>query len=326
LFQQLNSADYFTIYPPVCQFIFAAAAYFSPENIWGSVVIMRLFVIIAELGTLYLFLKLLKNWNLPVKNSLLYSINPLIILELTGNLHFEAILIFFLLLSFYFISRSKLVSSAASFSLAISTKVLPLIFLPLFIRRIGWLKALKFFTLITLFTFLLFLPLLSREWLVGFSSSLALYFQKFEYNGSIYYILRALGYITFGFNIIGVSGIILAVLVLILILIYSLDKKTLEVPIYEAFMWILLIFLLFNTTIHPWYIAPLVALSILTNFKFTIIWSYLIFFTYINYSYPEYRENLYVVAIEYFITFGFLAYEFKRENKTFFLKSLSLKT
>ncbi|CAN5356044.1 hypothetical protein BH23BAC1_BH23BAC1_46050 [soil metagenome] len=322
LYYQLNSPEYFTIYPPVCQFIFAIAAFLSPESILGSVIIMRIFIIGAEAGTLFLLLEMLKKWNLPVKKSLLYALNPLVILELTGNLHFEAILIFFLLYSIYFIYQTKLTASAANLSLAISTKVLPLIFLPLFIRRLGWRKTLIYFSLIALFSLILFVPLLSWELIVGFSSSIALYFHTFEYNASIYYVIRALGFLIFGFNIIGAAGVILAVSIFILIIFYSLDKSTLEVPLYEAFMWVLLIYYLFTTTLHPWYITPLIALSIFTNFKFTILWSYFIFLTYINYALPEFQENLFVVAIEYLAVLGFLIYEFKKEKRSFFLKNI----
>lgn len=324
LYQQLNSPEYFTIYPPVCQLIFATAAFFSPEDILGSVIIMRLFIICAEVGSIILILKILKQLNLPTRRCVLYALNPLVILELTGNLHFEALLIFFLLLSIYFFYKSKLTASAVSFSLAISTKILPLIFLPLFIRRLRRKKLIKYFFLIALFSLVFFLPLLSWEWMVGFTSSVALYFHTFEYNASLYYLIRALGFLIFDFNIIGVAGATLAGLIFILVILYSLDKKTLKIPLHEAFMWVLLIYFLFTTTLHPWYIIPLIALSVFTNFKFTIVWSFFIFLTYINYASPEYKENLFVVAIEYLATLGYLVFEFKRENRSFFLKDLRL--
>jgi hypothetical protein len=44
-----------------------------------------------------------------------------------------------------------------------------------------------------------------------------------------------------------------------------------------------------------------IVISVFTNERFPIIWSFLIFGTYINYSYTPYDENLWVVAIEYIL-------------------------
>jgi hypothetical protein len=55
------------------------------------VVWLRVFILLAEIGTLT---KISENHT---KTSVaFYAFNPLIILELTGNLHFEAVVILFL--------------------------------------------------------------------------------------------------------------------------------------------------------------------------------------------------------------------------------------
>src|SRR5690606_9581327 len=59
LFQNLNSPGYFTIYPPIPQFTFWLAAIISPHSIVGGVVVMRLFILAAEIGNLYLIHALL---------------------------------------------------------------------------------------------------------------------------------------------------------------------------------------------------------------------------------------------------------------------------
>ncbi|MFN7259780.1 MAG: polyprenol phosphomannose-dependent alpha 1,6 mannosyltransferase MptB [Cyclobacteriaceae bacterium] len=96
LFDKLNSPDYFTIYPPVNQLIFWVAARLSFGSILSGVVVIRLFIIASEIGTIWLIKKILHHYQLPARNALLYALNPLVIIELTGNLHFEALLIFFL--------------------------------------------------------------------------------------------------------------------------------------------------------------------------------------------------------------------------------------
>ncbi len=59
LFEQLNSPDYYTIYPPVNQAVFALAAWVSPTSVRGSAIVIRLVIFAAELLTLWLLMRLL---------------------------------------------------------------------------------------------------------------------------------------------------------------------------------------------------------------------------------------------------------------------------
>ena len=113
LYEQLNSPNYFTIYPPVNQFIFASAAYLTPNSLTGSSIVMKSYLFLMEVGSLYLIFQLLQHFQLPLKNILLYALNPLIIFEIMGNIHFEGAMIFFLLLSVWLIVvKKQLVGSA----------------------------------------------------------------------------------------------------------------------------------------------------------------------------------------------------------------------
>ena len=113
LFDELNSQEYFTIYPPVPQMIFSAAAWISPESWIGSIIVIRSFLIACEIGSIFFIKKLLDRFQLPAENVLLYALNPLIIIELCGNLHLEATMIFFLLMGIYFISKIPIPKSAS---------------------------------------------------------------------------------------------------------------------------------------------------------------------------------------------------------------------
>jgi hypothetical protein len=78
LFDKLNSKNYFTIYPPVAQGIFMLSAKFS-NSIEGSVLAMRVLILLAEAGSIYLLLKIIAVYKLPKGNVLLYALNPLVI-------------------------------------------------------------------------------------------------------------------------------------------------------------------------------------------------------------------------------------------------------
>ncbi|MGI9543196.1 MAG: glycosyltransferase 87 family protein, partial [Cyclobacteriaceae bacterium] len=316
LYNDLNSSEYFTVYPPLNQLIFWLSTYLFPSSQLGSIVVLRLIILVAELGTIYLMRNLLKTNQLPEKNVLLYSLNPLVIVELTGNLHFEALVIVFLLWSLLALHKTKLVTAAVTLGLSIGSKLVPLIFLPLLLKRLSWKKLIVFyivtgFTLIVLFAPLLFDP----SFVNGMSNSLSLYFRKFEFNASVYFVIREIGFAVKGYNIIATSGKSLAVATLVGILIYSLLQKPKLQSLSQAMLWALTIYLAFATTIHPWYVAPLVALAALGRFRFPILWSFLIFFTYIGYSKTGFQENLGIVIMEYLLVAGIAIWEILDSDK-----------
>jgi alpha-1,6-mannosyltransferase len=331
LFEKLNSPDYFTIYPPVNQFIFWISVKFSPNSVLTSVIIIRLLIIAAEIGTLWVARKILQHYQLPEKRILLYALNPLVIIELTGNLHFEALMIFFLLFSYWLLVKEKITGSALFFSLAICVKLLPLLLLPLLPIRLGWKKSIIYYLLIALCCTLLFLPLLNSEIIEGFRESLSYYFKKFEFNASIYYLVREWGYWKYGYNIVQTVGVKLTLYCGATILLYTLwdfvQNSKLETRnsniayrlLPTAYLLIFFIYFAFATTVHPWYITSLLAFAVFSKFRFSLIWTGLIFLTYVGYSQNNFSENLWITSIEYVIVFGYLAYEliWKKEKFSF---------
>ncbi|MGE0587850.1 MAG: glycosyltransferase 87 family protein [Cyclobacteriaceae bacterium] len=328
LFDRLNSQDYFTVYPPLAQAVFFLSVYISPDSILGSVLIMRVLILLAEVGTCFLLMKFLDEFGLKRERVLIYALNPLIILELTGNLHFEAFLIFFVVLCLFLLSRTKIVLAGVSMAIAIASKLIPLIFLPLFVGRIKTVQLIVFFISVAITLLLMFYPLVNDNGFDGLTESLKLYFKSFEFNASIYYLVREYGFWTKGYNTIQTVGWKLGVISAMLISFVSLWRYELkrgakglslipqsDVPedslkrIPLVMMWVLTIYLLFATTVHPWYVTTLVMLSVLTGYRFALIWSGMIFLTYSGYTSTGYNENLWIVFVEYLSVIGYLAYE-----------------
>ncbi|MDH4295817.1 MAG: hypothetical protein OEV74_06030 [Cyclobacteriaceae bacterium] len=327
LFLKLNSPDYFTIYPPAAQFIFWLAVKISPESIYGSMLVMKVILFISEIGSLLVIRNLLFQFNLPAKRILLYALNPLIILELVGNIHLEAVLIFFLLLAILLLCSRKLIPGGVSFSIAICVKLTPLMLMPALVPRLGWRKAMTFYLIVGATCVILFLPLWDKEIIFGFQHSLAYYFKKFEFNASIYYLVRAWGYWYYGYNLIQTAGWVLGIGSFLIIIFFSVVRLRYAVGISKVatrildqglllrFVLILLTYFLFTTTLHPWYIAPLLVISIFTEFRFAVLWSALIFLTYAGYSMEGFQENLFIIFIEYIFVLGYLAYELLWKRK-----------
>lgn len=316
LFEQLNSPGYFTIYPPIAQASFAVACWISPTSIWGSSLVLKSFLLLFEMGNAWLLVKLLAHYGRPLHRSLLYLLNPLIIIELSGNLHYESGMIFFLLLSWWLTVRAKgVVLSGLAYGASVATKLLPLMFLPYYLRRMGWRQSFLFFVSIGVGTLLLFSPLLNDVFLKNIGSSLDLYFRKFEFNASIYYVLRWLGIQWTGYNQIQWIGPGLALCTVLFIGWTAFSEKT---PIWEQLplraLGAITMYLFCTTTVHPWYLALPIVFCLFTDFRFPILWSYLITWTYINYSYSSYHENLWVVFLEYSLVISFLVWEWRRQK------------
>jgi alpha-1,6-mannosyltransferase len=315
LYNKLNSTETFTVYPPLAQFIFWLSAKLSPGSVYGSVMVMKVIVFAFEIATLAILYKLLLRFKQPSAAVLLYSLNPLVVLELAGNLHFEGIMIFFLLAAIWWLGRDKMKRSAFSYAVSICTKLIPLIFLPLLIRHLGWKKAFSYWAMVIALTILIFLPLLSMEMVNGLCSSLGYYFQRFEFNASVYYLIREAGYLIAGFNIIQYAGPILALVAASLILYISFHNfqatitGTIDHSFFNQMLWCIFIYFLSVTILHPWYIITLLAISILTPYRFPLVWTGAIFLTYAGYNETGFDESLSLVALEYGLVIAYLLYE-----------------
>lgn len=335
------NASHYTNYPPINQLCFTVAALFSSKSILGAVVTMRLLIIAADFGTLYFGKKLLEKLKLPSYHIFWYILNPFIIIELTGNLHFEGVMIFFLVWSLYLLYVGKWQWAAVILALSISVKLIPLIFLPLFFqwfvkhnsstspktdKEIANFKPLKetsvfsriirlssFYGIVIITTLLLFTPFYSSEFINNYSKTVALWFQNFEFNASIYYIARAIGYWLTGYNEIAIIGKITPVVVILVTLIITFfrQNKTM-VQLITALLFVLSFYYFSTTTVHPWYVATLLILSVFTRYKFPLIWSFVIilsYLAYVNLNKADKSENLWVIALEYAIVYGVFIWE-----------------
>jgi hypothetical protein len=353
LFEAFDAKNTYTVYPPLAQLQFASACWLFPGSIFGTVVVMKLWLFAFEVGSIFLLLKLLRRFHLPGQNVLFYALNPLIIIEITGNLHFEGAMIFFLLLALAnsesgirnpefrakgnFTPFGKWASrifpqgkspkgqagfsqginrmlSAVAFALSVCSKLLTLMFLPFLIKMMGWSRSLVYFGVVGLVTVALFLPVVNATFVANFGDSLNLYFQKLEYNASLYYLLRWAGYRVYGYNQIALLGPLLGLVALAGILWLAWKTPANWLSVLRGWLFAICFYLLCTTTLHPWYLALPIVLCIFTPYRCPILWSGMIFLTYVNYSYEPFRENLWLVALEYAAVGGWFAWEWKRKH------------
>jgi len=306
------SARHFSNYPPLNQLLFAISAFLGGKSIMGSLIVMRSIIILADIGIYYFGKKLLRHLNRSPHLIFWYFLNPLVIIELTGNLHFEGVMLFFFIWGLCFLSLNKWLFAAIAFACSISVKLVPIMFLPLFITYYGFKKSIKFYIVLGLIILIGVSPFYASEFINNYTDTIGLWFSNFEFNASIYNIIKqiAIKFDVKPWELIKTYGKIVPYLMIgfVLLLTFLRDNKNLSVLISSMF-WVLILYYFLSPTVHPWYIIFLVGLSVFTDYRFPLAWSLVIILSYSTYENPEFKENLGFLFIEYFTVFGFMVYE-----------------
>lgn len=300
LLPRLNSPAYFSVYPPVCQALYGAAARAFPASQTGFLVVVRLALLLADAGAAALLLWLLPLAGWPARRALAYLLHPLVLVEVAGNVHMEGVVVFFLLLTGALLARRRLALAAGALALAVATKLLPLLALPLLARRLGWGRFWCFGLVLGASLALLFLPFVSGDLLGHIGRSLGLYFHSFEFNASVFYVLRALGSRLVGYDLVGTLGPLLGLGAAGLAL--GLARRAGRPTLAALPHWLLLTlsgYLALATTVHPWYLVPLVALSCFSPLRYALVWAGLAVLSYAAYRTPAYAESSLLLALEY---------------------------
>ncbi|MFS4468595.1 mannosyltransferase [Maribacter sp. 2210JD10-5] len=314
------SARHFSNYPPLNQMIFAIAALLGGKSILGSVMAMRIMIILADIGIFYFGRKLLKNLNRSPHLIFWYFLNPLIIIELTGNLHFEGVMLLFFVWAIYLLSIQKWQWAAVVLACSISVKLVPLIFLPLFLKHFGFKRSILFYIIIGLTSLTLFAPFYSSDFINNYSKTIGLWFSNFEFNAGLWNAIKHIGIQLDAkpWELIKTYGKITPVVTITVVFLFTFLRKNQNLTVLlSSMLWILTIYYLMSATVHPWYISFLVVLTIFTKYRFAILWSAVIILSYYAYSRAYFKENLWLLSIEYLSVYAFLVYEIvAHRNKT----------
>lgn len=303
------SAGHYSNYPPIHQLPFIIAAMLFKHSILGSVVVLRLILIAADLGILFFGKKLLRKLHLPTRNIYWFILNPLVIIELTGNLHFEGLMLLFFIMALYYIHTQKWHLAALTMALSIAVKLAPIISLPLFLNKLGWKKSVRFYLSVGGVFILLFIPFLKGDFFENYSITIGLWFSKFEFNASFYYFLKWVLKATSKLELIHSMGIVV-MSVLVLQICYQLVRNKIKTTaLILSILWILSGYYFISTTVHPWYIISLLLLSVFTGYKFAAVWSFTLIFSYMAYNQFSVDENGLILCLEYLPVFGVLAWE-----------------
>lgn len=311
LYEQLNSPEYHSVYPPLHQAIFWFASWIGSDSIISGIVMLRVVLIVGEIIVFFFFLKLFEQFQIQVRNLWLYWINPFVILEITGNLHFEGLVLLFLLAMLYLLTQLKWGYSGFAWGLSIGIKLLPFILFPALFFYSQTKRSFLFWAGVfgaLVFSFLVLL--INSSWFY-LGESIQLYQGKFEFNASIYYLLREVGFWTQGYNMIAELTFFLSLLTMGLIFYMSWNRHLGTVlELIDLFVLIYFVYLIFQPVVHPWYLIPGFGLSLFTCRKIFLAWTCVIFLSYQAYSNLFYFENPFFLGIEYGVVFVFFGIDY----------------
>ena len=310
----LNSLNY-SPYPPISQFLFFLSTSFK-KDIFFSLISMRSLIIVSDILNFFIGCRILKKLKFKEEKILWYFLNPLVIIELTGNLHFEGFMLTFFGFGILLFLENKKLFALFPLALSVCTKLITIIIIPFLIKKKKIGENLKIMILFFVLLFFIFFLPIGINNLPNFYNTIKLWFSNLEFNGSIYYAIRHLGYKIKGYNIINSVGFITPLLTTIIMLSLLFSKNNQKIKtILEKMFLLLFIFYVISMVVHPWYIITILYLGLFTKYNFQIIWSAFIFLTYSAYQNSKVEENFYLIGLEYIVVFGFFIYEFLRQEK-----------
>jgi hypothetical protein len=265
IFPMINRKSVLTIYPPGAQLFFRMMAWLCP----GNLVAMKAVILLADLASIALLLRLLKRLGGHQAYVLLYAWHPLVIVELGISAHLDGLMIPFVLLAFLWTMQHRPRLAGASLAMAGLIKLYPAILLPVLYRKRAWQLPLVFFVLIGM-GYLLYLD-------AGFQvfGYLPYYLSPDEfYNLSLRPILMWLAGLVSDDPFPSVKWLSAAMLLLVMLQCVRRPHKTTQQAIAWGVGIIAVYLLLVSPSVFQWYLVWLLALATLTQNWLTPAWLY----------------------------------------------------
>lgn len=317
------SAGHFSNYPPVNQYFFALARLLGGDTLLGGITALRATVFLADLGILYFGRRLLRHLNKPPHMIFWYFLNPMVILELTGNLHFEGVMLFFFILALYLLLSGKWLWGAIPFALSVGVKLMPLMVLPLLLPVLGWRRSVVFNAIVGAVLLACLYPLYFPAFGEHYLQTLRLWFSNFEFNAGLYGLSEWLA-VWQGAKpwlFIAEYGRVVPWVTAGVCLALALHPKMRQGRHwFSGALAVLALYYLITPVVHPWYLAFPLLVSLFTRWRFPLLWSALVLVSYTAYSGHEVAEKTAWLIVEYIAVIGLLCYElFKYRGDIFSL-------
>jgi alpha-1,6-mannosyltransferase len=259
--RNLNNPDLPSPYPAAAQLFFRALT-----AIHESTFAMKIAFVVCDMLMVFVLLDMLRGSGQGTHLVLAFAWNPLLAIEVAGSGHIDIVGALFLVVSAAALVRRWRATAAVALGLAIAVKLLPIVLLPLYWKRVRIRDA----ALAAAVVGLLYLPFLNHGRIpVG---SLGTYVQNFRFNGPVFAMLDRVAPPQF------LAG--LAVLVGLMTAIWLRTATPEWSP--DAFAWPMATALLCAPVVFPWYLLWLLPFLTAASTLPIAVWSVSIIPVYIQ--------------------------------------------
>ena len=312
------SARHYSNYPPMNQLLFALSAFLGMGSTLAGVVWMRICIILADLGIVLFGKKLLAHLEMDEGMVFWYFLNPLVVIELTGNLHFEGVMLFFFVWAMYLVAKGKLWFAGPVYAASIFLKLVPILFLPLFLPYLGFKKSMALYTMVGIGGSVMVLPFYSPSLAEHYGQTIGLWFSNFEFNAGIYNLVKKIALIRYEVKpwvLIKEYGFLLKLYIPLVVALLTFFKPHRDLKaIFGSMFLILGLYYALSSTVHPWYLVFLLFLGLFTKYRVVMVWTATVMLSYYAYSQTDFKENLWLLGLEYLAVFGYLSYEIHKNH------------
>jgi hypothetical protein len=256
----LNHPDLPSPYPAGAQLFFRAVT-----AIHESTFALKVAFVVCDFAIVFVLLDILR-WTRQGQHWVLaYAWHPLLATEVAGSGHIDIVGALLLVVSAAALGRRWRTIAAVAFGLAVAVKLLPIVLLPLYWRRV----RVRDGVLAAIIVGLLYVPFLSHGRIS--TGSLGTYAQSFRFNDPVFAVFERLTSPEIALGLAVLFGFLAAI---------WMRRKTTEWST-DAFAWPMAASLLCAPVIYPWYLLWLLPFLRSTSTLPIVIWTVSIIPTYI---------------------------------------------
>jgi hypothetical protein len=229
----LNNPNVPSPYPAGAQLFFRGVT-----AIHESVFALKAAFVVCELGIVLVLFDVLRSSGQATHWILAYAWNPLLATEVAGSGHIDIVGVLLLLVSAAALGRRWRPVAAVAFGLAVAVKLLPIVLLPLYWKRV----RIRDSALAAMLFGLLYVPFLNHG-SIPFGS-LGTYVQSFRFNDPVFAMLERLTAPQVAAGLAALAGFLTAI---------WMRRRSAQWSS-DAFAWPLAATLLCAPVVYPWYL------------------------------------------------------------------------
>ncbi len=264
--RNLNNPDLPSPYPAGAQLFFRAVT-----AIQESTFAFKAAFAVCEFAIVFVLLDVLRCNRQGVHLVLAFAWNPLLAIEVTGSGHIDIVGALLLVVSAVALVRRWRATAAVALGLAIAVKLLPVVLLPLYWKRVRIRDA----ALAAAVVGFLYVPFLSHGRIP--SGSLGTYVQTFRFNGPVF---AALNHVAPPQLLAGLA--VLVGLVTATWIRSAAPEWSPDLFVWPMFAWPMAASLLCAPAVFPWYLLWLLPFFTSASTLLIIVWTVSIIPTYIQ--------------------------------------------